>query len=286
MSQHKGQQGFLTFAQNTENVDYLELAFLQAMNIKCTQKINQYAVIVDQQTESKINDEHRKLFDYIIVLKQDYADSDLWKLANEWQVFDLTPFKETIKLESDLLFTRNIDHWWNTFRLRDIVLNLGCKTYKDTKATSRYYRRFFDDNKLPDIYNGLMYFRYSQTAHNFFTLAKQIFSNWQDLSDKALINCREPKPSTDVLYAVTASLFGEELCTLPACDFLNFVHLKSEINGFPNEEWFRSVMSERDGDMIRVNNLNQYNPVHYYAKSYVTKELVNEYRTRCSKILG
>ena len=38
-----------------------------------------------------------------------------WKLSNEWQVFNLTPFKHTIKLEADMLFTTNTDWWWNHF---------------------------------------------------------------------------------------------------------------------------------------------------------------------------
>ena len=285
VSQHKSQQGYLTFAQNTDSVNYLELAFVQAMNIKCTQKINEYAVVVDKQTELEITEEHKKIFDHIIVLEEDYAENNNWKLSNEWQVFRLTPFKETIKLESDLLFTRSIDHWWDTFRLQDIVLSTGCLDYKGNQSRVRTYRQFFDDNGLPDIYNGLMYFRYTKTAWNFFNTAESVFKNWSELSDRALKNCRESSPSTDVLYAVTANLIGVENCTLPSADFIKFVHMKPAINEFPNKAWFESVISERDGDMIRVNNLNQYSPVHYFEKTYITEESINEYRTRCSRFL-
>lgn len=285
MSQHKSQQGFLTFAQNTETVDYLNLAFVQAMNVKCTQKINEYAVVVDKQTEKQITKEHKKIFDHIIVLDNDLAENMDWKLANEWQVFNLSPFKETVKIESDLLFTRSIDHWWNTFRLKDIVLSIGCKNYKGQIAKSRTYRNFFDDNNLPDVYNGLMYFRYSQTAWDFFNIAENVFRNWPDLSNQALKNSREKTPSTDVLYAVTASLLGPELCTIPSADFINFVHMKPSINNFSDSVWFNSVISERDGDMIRVNNFNQYYPVHYFEKTYITEEIINEYRARCRKFL-
>jgi len=47
---HKEQLGFLTVACNSHNVDYLELAYLQALNVKHTQKNNKFAVVVDQQT--------------------------------------------------------------------------------------------------------------------------------------------------------------------------------------------------------------------------------------------
>lgn len=283
MSYHKEQQGFVTFAQNTESVDYLQLAYAQAMNIKCTQKINSYAVITDEPTSKLITDEHKAVFDHIIVLEEDYAKDSQWKLQNEHQIFILSPFKETIKLESDLLFTRNIDHWWDTLRLKDVVLSTGCKNYKQELSQSRAYRQFFDENGLPDVYNGLMYFRFSRFAHDFFAVAKKVFKNWQSISDLALKNCREKTPSTDVLYAITALLVGPENCTLPSVDFFNFVHMKPRINGFEEKPWYQTVISERDGDMIRINNLNQYYPVHYYDKQYITGEIINEYRTR---ILG
>jgi len=191
----------------------------------------------------------------------------------------LSPFKETIKLESDLLFTRNIDHWWNAFRLRDVVLSTGCKTYRQELSTSRLYRKFFDDNELPDVYNGLMYFRYSKTASDFFLTAQRILRNWSYLRDNVLKNCREDTPSTDVLYALTAKTIGVELCTIPTMDFINFVHLKPGINGWGNtdDSWQDTVMHYRDNHMINIHNLNQYDPVHYYDKSYVTEELLNEY---------
>jgi len=277
---HTEQQGFVTFAQNTDQVDYLKLAYVQAMNVKLTQKHNKFAVIVDKNTLSYVTDQHRKVFDYVIEITNDQS-SDSARFANEWQVFHLTPFKETIKLESDLLFTRSIDHWWDTFRLRDIVLSTGCRNYHDELSDVRIYRQFFDDNELPDVYNGLMYFRYSRTAADFFRKAEQVFSNWDDLKDHALKNCREDSPSTDVLYGITAQLIGPELCTLPSADFINFVHMKPRINGWQEQsKWFETVQSEVDGDMIRINNLNQYSPVHYFNKDYITDEMVTEYEFR------
>ena len=280
MAQHKEQQGFVTFAQNTDTVDYLKLAYVQAMNVKLTQKINGYAVIVDKKTAALVTDQHRQVFDYIIELTDDYL-TDSARFANEWQVFQLTPFKETIKLESDLLFTRSIDHWWDTVRLRDVVLSSGCKNYLDEKSNVRRYRQFFDDNELPDVYNGLMYFRYSQHAALFFSKAREVFENWQDIKEYALKNCREDTPSTDVLYAITAQLTNPELSTLPSADFINFVHMKPGIQEMSDASpWYESLIGERDSDMIRINNLNQYSPVHYFDKEYVTDEMVKEYELR------
>jgi hypothetical protein len=281
VSQHKEQQGFVTFAQNTEDVNYLELAYLQCLNIKATQKYNSYAVIVDAATKELVNDAHCNTFDYIIDLPVDHNDpANTRKFANEWQVFRLTPFKETIKLESDLLFTRSIDHWWTAFRLKNVCLSTGAKSFNGINSTVRKYRELFDANNLPDVYNGLMYFRFSQEAAGFFQAAQYIQYEWATVRT-GLKKCFEDEPSTDVLYALAALLVGEEVVTMPSMDFINFVHMKSGFNGWSDtRSWLDTVMAERDGDVIRINNLNQYDPVHYYDKTYATKELIEYYESR------
>ena len=91
-------RGFLTIAQNTDGVDYLRLAYAQAMSIKLTMPDSQYCVIVDKSTNEQITDEQRLVFDHIRVLDEDYAKQDEWKLANEWQVFNLNkPSQECIE---------------------------------------------------------------------------------------------------------------------------------------------------------------------------------------------
>lgn len=280
MSQHKEQQGFVTFAINSEETNYLELAYLQCLNIKATQQHNSYAVIVDTQTKELINDRHRDTFDYIIDLPSDHNDvTSTRKFANEWQVFRLTPFKETVKLEADLLFTRSIDHWWTAFRLRNVCLSTGAKNFRLLPGDVRRYRKMFDDNRLPDVYNGLMYFRYSQEAADFFKIASGLFKHWEEVV-KEFKQCID-NASTDVVYAITAKILGEEVCTMPSMDFINFVHMKSGFNGWSDaRSWLDTVVTERDGDVIRINNLNQLDPVHYYDKTYATRELIEYYEQR------
>jgi hypothetical protein len=280
--------GFLTFAQNNSNTDYLKLAYAQACNFKSIHPGMKYAVIVDKQTSNQITTSCREVFDYILELEHDYNNTgNEWKFANECQAFALTPFKETIKIESDLLLTRPIDHWLTAFRLKDLVLSFGCKNYRQQKSDKRTYRKFFDDNELPDVYNGLMYFRYSLFAQRFFNTAKQILDNWDHLKIHVFKNCREETPSTDVLYSITAKILGVENCTLPSMDFINFVHMKPSIQDWSEVgDWQQMTIVEHDGHMIRIHNLNQYDPIHYYSKSFITDERLQhyeqQYRRFCS----
>jgi len=278
-SQFKEQQGFVTFAVNSLETNYLELAYLQCLNVKATQEQNSYAVIVDEATNKLVTAQHRRVFDYVIVMG-DISHIFGIPFGYEAMVNHYTPFKETIKLESDLLFTQSIDHWWTAFRLKNVCLSTGAKNFTGVRSTVRKYREALDANSLPDVYNGLMYFRYSRESTDFFSVANSVFHNWVMISQE-LRQFDTIVPSTDVVYSITAEIMGRETVTMPSMDFINFVHMKSGFNGWSDaRSWIDTVMNERDGDVIRINNLNQYAPVHYYDKSYATRELIEYYEQR------
>lgn len=283
INQYQAQQGFFTIAQNSIDVDYLRLAYLQALSIKITMPGSLYAVAVDKATLACITEEHRKIFDYIVTIENDEARDDEWKLRNEWQAFFLTPFRETIKLESDIVFTRSISHWWDAFRLKNIVLSQGCRDYYSKLSTDRTYRQLFDDNELPDVYNGLMYYRYTPEAAEFFWYARIIFQNWNAIKD-TLIKCHDEHPTTDVVYALAAKIVGVETCTIPGVDFINFTHMKSAINKFSSAiPWHDLVVHEEDVPVVRINNINQYHPLHYQDKEWVTDELIKGYEDELAR---
>ena len=266
MREFKDQFGFLTIAQNTD-IDYVKLAYIQATNLKAINPKFKYAVLVDADTAEQITDEHRMVFDYVITLPVDHAKDEQWKQSNEWQVFALTPFKETIKLESDLVFTRDITHWLDALRLKDICFSYHCRDYQGRTVTRTPYRQAFTLNNLPDIYTGMYYFRYSQTAAEFFTVVKNIFINWNTVKEN-LIQC-ENLPSTDLVMSIAVKIVGEEHCHIPTLDFFNFAHMKSAVQGWSDQQpWTDYVNVEQDQQMLRINNLNQYNPVHYCSKDF------------------
>ena len=273
-----GQQGFLTFAINGDT-DYLRLAYLQALNIKATQKIKNCAVIVDQDTYQQVTDAHRAVFDHIIPTNR---IPNQGPFANEWHAWWLSPWKETVKVESDLLFTRDISHWFNAFRLHEVCLSHGCRNYKQELSTVRKYRQLFDTNQLPDVYNGLMYWRYGEDSKRFFELARQIFEHWPDVRAE-LKNCDDEYASTDVAYAIAAKIMDTP-CYNPSMDFINFVHMKSGIQEWSDDQpWTDYCVHERELDQIRINNINQLHPVHYYAKDYATDQLIEQYEQRISR---
>lgn len=258
-------------AQNNASTDYVRLAYLQRLSLKLTNPDLPYALVTDQSSADAITSEQRAAFDHVIILPVDWARDQEWKQRNDWQLFMLSPFTETIKVESDLLFTRSISHWWRMLEHRDVVLSLGCRDYRGRASTSRAYRRMFDANNLPDTYSGLMYWRKSQTAATFFSKCKQIYQQWADVQ-QALIHCDDPG-SNDMVFAIAALLVGVEKVTLPAADFFNFVHMKPAIQ----TRSLADLNVELAPPAIRINGHEQQYPVHYHNKDWVTDEVIDEY---------
>lgn len=184
--------------------------------------------------------------------------------ANDWQVFRASPYRQTIKLEADMIAAGPIDHWWTLFEQRDVVISQGARTFYDEPAESRFYRKIFDQNALPDVYNAITYWRLSKTAQEFFQLVRDIFEQWE--SYKKLLKFPEETPSTDVVYAMAAVIMGTETVTLPAGVGPSIVHMKRYINPIQTDNWTKELVWENNP--FRINTVAQSGLVHYHIKDW------------------
>ena len=184
--------------------------------------------------------------------------------ADDWQMFAASPYRQTIKLEADMICAGPIDHWWTLFEQRDVVISRGARTFYDEPAESRYYRKIFDQNALPDVYNAITYWRVSETAQEFFKLVRTIFEHWDEY--KRLLKFPDDEPTTDVVYAVAAVIMGEEQVTLPKGLGPTIVHMKRYINPIQGHNWTRELTWETDP--VRINTVAQWGLVHYHVKEW------------------
>lgn len=262
--------------------DYLRLAYLQALSIKATQQKHRlYAVVVDAATRAKITDEHLRVFDYVLDIPwEDEAAEDTWKLANEWKVWWATPFKETVKLDADVLFTSNIDHWWPIMQTRDVCLCTTIRDHRGDVVEMSPYRQQFRDNSLLEAYSAFSYFRYTRISADFFVWCYRIFHNWPMFRDRVLTRCQEEQPTTDTVYALAARMIGEENCYLPGVDVPSFAHMKGGIVGLGIEDsWNRYMYCQIDpAAQVSVGTYRQNYPLHYHVKDFATEELIERYR--------
>jgi hypothetical protein len=219
-------RGFLWFAQNNDTTDYVELSIKLAESIKLWNRENKICVVTDERSKFQ----HRSV-DVVKVLKEDDSAEHKTKWANEHKAFYMTPFTHTIKLESDMLWTTNTDWWWNHLWQHDLVFSVDCRNYKDSIITRTPYRKLFLRNCLPNIYNGLMYFRKSKRARQFFDIARQVTENWNEVKKNMLINCHDVYPSTDVVFALAHRIADPTDKSLIDYEWFKFLHHKPSVNG-------------------------------------------------------
>jgi hypothetical protein len=200
----------------------------------------------------------------------DVAPDTDWKLANDWQVYEASPYDETIKLEADMYIPRDISHWWDILGQQDFVVSTTIRNFKGEISDIRAYRRFIDDNKLPDVYNAITYFKKSDTAARFYLIVKDIFDNWEEY--KQFLQCNPQEPvSTDWAYAIACHIIGVENTTMPGFTEMSMTHMKQFINGLPTEDWTDTLVYECLPNLIRVNSVPQQYPFHYHIKNFSDK---------------
>lgn len=223
---------------------------------------DQYVKCAEQLKDSILKFHPRAHITIVTADMLPYGDQGGW--ANDWQMFQVSPYRQTIKLEADMLCASAFDHWWTLFEHRDVVVSQGCRTFYDQPATSRYYRKCFDANDLPDVYNAITYWRVSTTAMEFFRLVRNIFQNWNEY--KKLLKYAEDSASTDVVYAMAAQIIGPELVTLPQGLGPTIVHMKQHINQLTTENWTKELVWEHNP--LRINTVAQHGMFHYHVKDW------------------
>jgi hypothetical protein len=201
-----------------------------------------------------------------ILTKEMLPFGDLGGYANDWQVIKTSPYRQTIKLEADMVATSPIDHWWTLFEKQDVVISTGCRNFYDKSNLSRHHRKIFDSNALPDVYNAITYWRVSNHARKFFKLVRKIFESWDDF--KILLKFPDQHPSTDVVYAIAAQILGPETCTLPAGLGPTIVHMKRYVNPTQTSDWTKELTWEYTNPGLRINTVAQWGFVHYHVKNW------------------
>ena len=241
-------RGYLIPAQGKQ---YHQCARALAKSIKYFMPTSKIAVVGDCKDP---------IFDYEI----EFVDPQPG-MRNDWQIYRLTPFHETIRLEADMILNGSIEHWWTTFEKRDVVVTQGTRDFYGNETNERAYRKHLDINHLPDVYNAVTYWRQSKLALTFARQVRQLFENW-DQARLVLKNWDRTDPDTDTVYSMAMNMLGPELFTVPNSP--QFAHMKSKINYTRSEEWTKELVWELNEQGLRINTIQQTIPTHYYVKTF------------------
>ena len=249
------ERGYVIPAIDTDTVDYLSCAVRLAKSIRQWHPDADISVVSTKRCSDLV-------FNHVIPLPH----GDLGGFANDWQVFYASPYRQTIKLEADMLCASPVDHYWTLFENKDVVISQGCRDFYDNASENRRYRKLIDENQLPDVYNAITYWRVSKTAKDFFACVKQIFENWEEY--KLLLKFPDDIPTTDVVYAMAAVIVGVDQVCLPKGIGPSIVHMKQHIIGTKQDNWTKELVWEHTSPGLRINTVTQWGLVHYHVKEW------------------
>lgn len=278
-------KGFITIAENSiirgEYVDYFRLAYGMALSIKTTQKeISNVSVIIPNDVQ--IPEKYRQVFDEIIPIPWVDSSGSGAKFYNEPLTYFFSPYDETFKLESDVLLVKDLSQIWECLSYHDFWFMSKVYTYRNEQIfPSKKYRGDFISNKLPNVYNGMMYFKKEELATEFFNMAGFIIKYWEILRKETLDHNRPVNLSTDVVYAMATKFLDIEDKVINDFDF-GFVHLKNELMNwdirYGHKKWYDNIQFFINDDMeIKINHFKQTYPLHYYEKNFLTDALIKKY---------
>lgn len=288
MSQEEKQptRGYIVIAQNTAEVDYLRQAYALALNLKQTQStVSNLTVCVDEKTREQLLPKHTRVFDNIIDIPWgDAAENEAsWKINNKWKYFYMTPYDETVVLDTDMLFPTDVSHWWDILSQRDVWATTKVRTYRGDIVESDYYRQYFTANELPNVYTAFFYFKQSDLAAELFAMTEIIFQHWQRFFHRYMPKGKPEWLSGDVAFALAMQLLGiENECTRENIDAVpTFTHMKSHVQNVKganlNAKWTDSLPTYyKDCKNFKVGNFQQTLPFHYVEKDWLTEKMIKQ----------
>jgi hypothetical protein len=265
-------KGFLIFAQGSE---YVRQAYALALSIKLSQSIHNSVSII---TNDVVPDKYKLVFDNIIEIPwNDESTDSEWKVENRWKLIHASPYDETIVLDSDMIFFKDISGTWDRLKEYDLFFANNVIDYKGRKINDVANRKTFIENNLPSVYFALHYFKKTPTAFNFYKMLEFVVHNWQACYGKFTPLSYQNWVSMDVSAAISVLLLDlESRVTNDNIDF-TFVHMKPNAQGWspaPSSWVDTSNYYVTDDLELYINQFKQTGIFHYTEDKFLTEQVI------------
>ncbi len=277
-------RGYLVLAQQSGDNDYIRHAYALALSIKKTQSTVKNISLITDTDPKTLDPKIVAAFDQVLpILWSDRARTSEWKIENKWKYYYSSPYDETIILDADMVFPKDISIWWDVMSKQDVwITNKPC-TYRNEIITSTKYRDVFVNNSLPNVYTAFMYFKKNTFVDELFRMVNYVFTDWEKFYGDFLISDGRPdRLSGDVAYALAIKILGiEDQCFGHSNILPSFVHMKGHLQGvdekFINEDWTTNLPTYfRNDGSFKIGNYEQTLPFHYHVKSWLTDEIIKK----------
>lgn len=267
--------GYLIVVSDHPEVDYYRLAYVLALSIKNTQKpgYDKVALVCDNKKKLDVY-KSTWVFDHII----EWSEKSHWDGRSYMDV--LSPFESTICLDADMIFFRDTSHWVDYFIDNcDLYVCNRVYNYRNEIVTSRFYRKCFEKNDLPDLYSLYTFFKKdSKLSSDFFNLNRQIVEYPVEYANIFLKDYKPKILGTDEAFALASKILDISDSIAYDLDFPKVVHMKAMLQNWPwpADEWSDHVgFYMNSSSSLKIANYRQHDVVHYVKKDLITDELIN-----------
>jgi len=270
--------GYLIVVSKNDKIDYHAMAYILAMSIKITQKkgYDNVALVTDDFENLK---KYKALWPFDHVIE--------WDGKKHWDgrsyMYDLSPWRYTVCLDSDMIFFRDCSHWIDFFISNEHGLYISnvVNTFSGEIVTDDYYRKSYKENNLPTLYSAYTWFdkRQSKTK-DFFNLVKYI-TEYPDQFRNYCFNEYKPfEMGTDEIFSLASDILNLTNEIAFPLSFPRFVHMKPMIqnNGLYFENWPIEIGFYIDEDLnCKVGNITQADILHYVEKEIDIDLIIQRY---------
>jgi hypothetical protein len=265
--------GICLVAQNNKTTDYIKQAYALALSVLANSPRTNISLI----TNDIVSKKYTSVFDKIIPIPWgDSAKNNQWKIDNRWKVYHVTPYDNTVVMDVDMLVLDNISTIWQDFKKSpSLLFTKNVKTYRNELITSRYYRRAFDSNNLPDAYSGVYQFSKCDETKTFFVLLDVIMQNWQTFYNKFAPNNKQDWCSVDLSVAIALKILDMQGYCLDK-SLLTFTHMKPRLQNLDNPpvKWTDALSVDFGDNGLYINGYKQSGVLHYVEDEFLTNNLL------------
>lgn len=270
-------KGFVVLAQNTKQTNYVQQAYLLALSIKYSQSTIKNISLI---TNDKVSAKYKKVFDQVIEIPWvDDREPTRFRAENRWKIYHVSPYDETMVLDSDMLVLEDISDWWEYCTNYNLKFCSRVKNHKLEVIDNAFYRKAFNSNNLTNPYFALHYFKKGQYAHDFYKILEFVSNNWEWCYTLFAPKDYQDCPSMDLIAAISIEVFGCHDQVIDVNSPLEFVHMKPANQNWPVvlASWQDSVpfVLNSKGELV-VGNIKQSKIFHYVEDSFVTKNLIQK----------
>jgi len=222
-------RGVLIFAQNNSEIDYAKISLFAAEQVKRHLDVP-VSLITDSkdwllQSQPRAED----VFDQFITTWTEtqqtkrFYDGTLasktltWKNLNRSDCYDLTPYDETLVIDSDYIInSSNLSKIWNN--VNDFLIyqdSFDLAQWRDDRSF-----RYLNQYAIPFYWATAFYFKKTQENQAFFDLVKHIKQNWGYF--RALYNIDSTVFRNDFAFSIAIHMMGTDFA-MPLPGKMNYI---------------------------------------------------------------